>query len=53
MLDVVPTSEVFALADQRLALGFWPWSLLAQAYPLPERLRAGAADAVIEDALSG
>ena len=27
-------------ADARLALGFWPWSLLAQAAPLPERLVA-------------
>ncbi len=35
-----------------MALAFWPWSLLAQAEPLPERLLTGAPDAVIAPALS-
>ena len=53
VLDVVPTGEVWARADARLALAFWPWSLLAQPEPLPERLVAGAADAIVDDALGG
>jgi haloacetate dehalogenase len=52
VLDVVPTLEAFERADARLALAFWPWSLLAQPAPLPERLIAGAPDAVIDDAAS-
>ncbi len=35
------------------ALAFWPWSLLAQPEPLPERLVAAAPEAVIDDALGG
>lgn len=52
VLDIVPTSEVFDRADSRLALAFWPWSLLAQPAPLPERLILAAPEAVIDDALS-
>lgn len=51
VLDVVPTSEAFARADSRFARAFWPWALLAQPEPLPERLIAAAPDAVIDDAL--
>src|SRR5437867_74790 len=40
VLDIIPTGEAFARADMRLALGYWPWSLLAQPEPLPERLIA-------------
>lgn len=53
VLDVVPIDAAWARADDRLALGFWPWSLLAQDEPLPERLLAAAPDAVIDHALSG
>jgi len=52
VLDVVPTMEVWDRADARLALGFWPFSLLAQPAPLPERLIAGAPEAVVDDALT-
>jgi haloacetate dehalogenase len=38
VLDLVPTGDAFGRADMRFALGFWPWSLLAQPAPLPERL---------------
>src|SRR5437867_10408003 len=38
LLDVIPTGEAFRRADARFALAFWPWSLLAQPAPLPERL---------------
>src|SRR5262249_38240911 len=53
VLDILPTAEVWARADARLALAFWPWSLLAQGPPLPERLVAAAPDAVVGDALDG
>lgn len=51
VLDVVPTATAWDRADARFALAFWPWTLLAQPEPLPERLLAAAPDAVIEDAL--
>jgi haloacetate dehalogenase len=53
VLDVVPTAEAWARADARFALAFWPWSLLAQPAPLPERLLAAAPEAVVDDALGG
>jgi haloacetate dehalogenase len=51
VLDVVPGIEAWDRADARLALAFWPWSLLAQAEPLPERVLTACAHAVVEDAL--
>jgi pimeloyl-ACP methyl ester carboxylesterase/predicted metal-binding membrane protein len=51
VLDVVPTAEAWDRADARFALGFWPFSLLAQPEPLPERLVAGAPDAIVDHAL--
>jgi haloacetate dehalogenase len=53
VLDILPTATVWERADARLALTYWPWSLLAQAEPLPERLVAAAPAAVIDDALGG
>jgi haloacetate dehalogenase len=41
VLDIVPTAEVWARADDRFALGYWHWGFLAQPAPLPERLIAG------------
>jgi haloacetate dehalogenase len=52
VLDIVPTWEVWERADARLPLAFWPFSLLAQPEPLPERLILAAPVAVIDDALS-
>jgi len=52
LLDVIPTGEALSRADERFALAFWPWSLLAQPSPLPERLIAAAPDAVVDDALT-
>ena len=52
VLDVIPTYEVWERADARLALSFWPFSLLAQPAPLPERLLLTAPGAVIDNALS-
>lgn len=53
VLDILTTADVWDRADARLAIGFWPWSLLAQPAPLPERLIAAAPDAVVDDALGG
>lgn len=52
VLDVLPTGEVLARADARLALAYWPWSLLAQPEPLPERLILGDPAAVVDSALA-
>jgi haloacetate dehalogenase len=53
VLDILPTETVWERADARFALAYWPWSLLAQPEPLPERLIAAVPDAVIDDALGG
>jgi haloacetate dehalogenase len=52
VLDVIPTSEVFGRADSRLMLSFWPFSLLAQPEPLPERLMGAAPESIVDDALA-
>lgn len=52
VLDVIPTAEVWERADARLALSFWPFSLLAQPSPLPERLLLADPAAVVDNALS-
>jgi haloacetate dehalogenase len=48
VLDIVPTAEVWARADDRMALGYWHWGFLAQPAPLPERLIAGDPEAYFE-----
>jgi haloacetate dehalogenase len=53
VLDIVPTADVWDRADARLALGYWPWSLLAQPEPLPETILAAAAEAIVDNALGG
>jgi haloacetate dehalogenase len=53
LLDVIPTGEAFRRADARFALAFWPWSLLAQPAPLPERLILADPEIVVDDALGG
>src|SRR5215475_5333016 len=53
VLDIVPTAAAWDRADANFALGFWPWSLLAQAAPLPERVLAAAPQAIIDAALGG
>ena len=53
VLDIIPTGEAFRRADARFTLAFWPWSLLAQPEPLPERLIMAVPEAVIDDALAG
>jgi haloacetate dehalogenase len=52
-LDIVPTETAWERADARFALGYWPWSLLAQPEPLPERLLTAAPEALLDAALGG
>jgi haloacetate dehalogenase len=49
VLDILPVAEVWDRADRHI-IDFWPWSLLAQTAPLPERLIAGAPDAIVNNA---
>ncbi|TMF69687.1 MAG: alpha/beta hydrolase [Chloroflexi bacterium] len=51
VLDIVPTQDAWHLADARFVTAFWPWSLLAQPEPLPERLLSAVPDAIIDHAL--
>ena len=53
VLDILPTGTVWDRADARFALAYWPWSLLAQPEPLPERILTAAPEAIIDDALGG
>jgi haloacetate dehalogenase len=53
ILDIVPTEAVWERADARFALAYWPWSLLAQPEPLPERILTAAPEAILDDALGG
>ena len=53
VLAVLPVADVWERADKRLVTGYWPWSLLAQDEPLPERLLTAAPDAVVDAALGG
>jgi haloacetate dehalogenase len=48
VLDIVPTAEVWARADDRFALGYWHWGFLAQPSPLPEALILGDPDAYFD-----
>lgn len=52
VLDIVPTGEVWARADARLALVYWHWGFLAQPPPLPERLIGGDPAAYFDSHLS-
>ena len=40
VLDIIPTADVWRLADRRFALAYWHWSFLAQAHPFPEHFIA-------------
>lgn len=50
-LDIVPTAEAFARADQRFALGYWVWSFLAAPAPVPETLVCGAPETFVDHML--
>ena len=53
VLDIVPVNEAFRRADMAFVLSFWPWSLLSQPSPLPERLVGAAPEAVLDGVLDG
>jgi haloacetate dehalogenase len=53
VLDVLAIADVWERADKNLVTGYWPWSLLSQPTPLPERLVLAAPDAVVDNALGG
>ena len=53
VLDIIPTDDAWERADAEFATAYWPWSLLAQPSPLPERLITAAPAAVVDAALDG
>ena len=53
VLDILPTETVWERADAKFALGYWPWSLLAQPQPLPERILTAVPEAIVDSALGG
>jgi haloacetate dehalogenase len=52
VLDILPIETAWHHADARFALGYWPWSLLAQPAPLPEQILTTNAAAIVDNALS-
>jgi haloacetate dehalogenase len=48
LVNIVPTVDQFERMGGGPSLGYWPWFLLAQPARLPERLIAGAPDALLE-----
>jgi haloacetate dehalogenase len=52
VLDILPAAEVWDRANRQFAEAFWPWSLLAQPEPLPEKMIAAAPEAIIDNALT-
>jgi haloacetate dehalogenase len=46
VFDVIPISEAWDRADAKFAMTYWPWSLLSQKAPLPEKYLSAAPDAV-------
>jgi haloacetate dehalogenase len=49
VLDVIPMLDALERADDRMLLSFWPWSLMSQPAPLPERLVLACPQAVVDD----
>jgi haloacetate dehalogenase len=48
VLNIVPTVDQFEQMDRGPSLGYWPWFLLAQAAPFPERLLSADPDAMLD-----
>ena len=48
MLNVIPTLDQFERMSGGPSLGYWPWVLLAQPAPMPERLLGADPDAVLD-----
>jgi haloacetate dehalogenase len=49
VFDVIPILEAWARSDARFAQTYWPWILLSQKEPLPEKYLAGAPEAVFHN----
>jgi haloacetate dehalogenase len=49
VFDVIPISEGWGRADAKFAMTYWPWVLLSQKAPLPEKYLSGAPDAVFDN----
>ena len=48
LVNVVPTVEQFERMGAGPSLGYWPWFLLAQPAPFPERVLDGDPDALLD-----
>jgi haloacetate dehalogenase len=53
VFDVIPISEAWGHADSTFAMTYWPWALLSQKSPLPEKYLLGAPDAVFDNPFGG
>ena len=53
VFDVIPISEAWGHADAKFAMTYWPWSLLSQKAPVPEKYLLGAPGAVFENPFGG
>jgi haloacetate dehalogenase len=51
VFDVIPISEGWARFDAKSAMNWWPYSLLMQKAPLPEKYLRGAPDAAFDNPL--
>jgi haloacetate dehalogenase len=49
VFDVIPILEAWDRSDARFAQTYWPWILLSQKEPLPEKYLAGAPEAVFHN----
>jgi len=49
VFDVIPISEAWGHADSKFAMTYWPWSLLSQKAPLPEKYLSSAPGAVFDN----
>jgi haloacetate dehalogenase len=49
VFDVIPILEAWSRTDAKFAQTYWPWILLSQKNPLPERYLLGAPDAVFDN----
>ena len=49
VFDVIPIFEGWSRADAKFAQTYWPWILLSQKHPLPEKYLLGAPEAVFDN----
>jgi haloacetate dehalogenase len=52
VLNIVPTFDQFERMHAESSLGYWPWLLLSQPAPLPERMLEAAPEALLEHVFS-